>query len=116
MRSLPVLLGAVLLLGLTGCGASHHRYTVRQVERAFAAQGVQLRRERVQDTPALVVLRHGSKAHLVWVGVLIVPPQQSPALYFGKRHGERFTKQGNVFVSFDPSNASAVGAALAGLH
>jgi hypothetical protein len=108
-------LATATVLGVVGCGASH-RYTVKQVEQAFVAEGVQLRRTGAQPSSALVILRHGSKAHFVWVAVLVVPPQQSPLLYFDKRRGDRFTKHGNVFASFDPSNASTVEAAMARLH
>ena len=119
MRSVLVVLVAALLLGLTGCGASHRRYTVEQVEQAFAAQGVRLRRVGAEVPPAFVVLRHGTMPHLIFVGVQVVSPRPGHASYFGTdRHGERFTftKRGNVLVLSDRSDAAAAEAALARLH
>lgn len=122
MRSLPLLVAVVLLLGsLTGCGSSRPKgvnfhsssrhYTVTQVEAAFAAQGLPLRLAHEQF-PGYVVL-HGGETHLVTVLVGISGGQGIPA---GATGGDRTQRNGNIRVAFDPSHAQAVENALARLH
>lgn len=123
MRSLPRLLALGLLLGsLTACGSSRPKginfhsaggtYTATQVERAFAAQGVQLRLAHEQ-IPGYVVL-HGGNAPSHLITVLVKLPAAPAALVNNAAGGQRL-KAGNVSVSFDPSHAGAVKSALARL-
>lgn len=123
MRSLPRLLALGLLLGsLTACGSSRHKgvsfhspggnYTATQVERAFAAQGVQLRLAHEQ-IPGYVVLHGGSApSHLITV---LVKLPAAPAAPVDSGVGGRRIRAGNVSVAFDPSHAHAVESALARL-
>jgi hypothetical protein len=125
VRSLPLLLAVALVLGaLTGCGSSQPkgvdfhsargRYTVTQVEAAFAAQGIQLRLAHEQ-LPGEVVLHGGPKPpHLVTVLVALENGHAGPMPYAGS--GQRIQTNGNVRVSFDPSHARPVKDALARLH
>jgi hypothetical protein len=115
---------AVLLGSLTGCGSSRPtgvgfhsargRYTVTQVEAAFAAQGIQLRLAHEQ-LPGEVVLHGGPKPpHLVTVLVGLAAGRAGPLPSEGG--GQHVQTQGNVRVSFDSSHAQAVTSALARLH
>ena len=123
MRSLPLLLALGLLLGaLTACGASRPKgtssraadqhYTARQIERAFAAQGIVLRLANEQ-VPGYVVLQSGNESRsLVAVLVGLSAGIARPTAY--ETSGRRI-KRGNVWVSFGPAKARAVENALARL-
>lgn len=115
---------AALLGGLTGCGSSQPkgvnfhsaggRYTVTQVEAAFAAQGIRLRLAHEQ-LPGEVVLHGGPKGpHLVTVLVGLSNGHVGPMPAEGS--GQRVQTHGNVRVSFDSSHVQAVTSAVARLH
>jgi hypothetical protein len=119
MRSLTLLLALGLLAGIvTACGSSRPKgvsfhsadrhYTARQVEAAFAAQGIQLSLANEQ-LPGYVALQQGRKL------AVLVELSTGSAGRIDYRTGGRRIKAGNVWVSFDPSNAEAVKNALARL-
>ena len=122
MRLIAFPLSLILVSGLlTACGTASHRYTVGQIKGAFAAQGVRLQKS--HDPPltgsGVVVLRHGTKPHFIAVLVETASPAKGPLLYLARSRGERrdrVTKDGNLIVSFDPSDATAVSAAIASLR
>jgi hypothetical protein len=123
MRSLTLLLALGLLVGiLTACGSSRPQgvsfhsasghYTVRQVEAAFAAQGIQLRLAHEQ-IPGYFVL-HGGRTPPKSVAVL-VKLSSGPAGTGDSLTGGQRLRRGNIWVSFDSPNAEAVKNALARL-
>ena len=119
MRTLQLLVAVVLLVGiLTACGSSRPKgvsfhsadrhYTARQVEAAFAAQGIQLSLANEQ-LPGYLVLQGGRKLAVL---VKLSAGQPGPVRY---PSGDERLETGNVLVSFDPSKAEVVKNALARL-
>jgi hypothetical protein len=120
MKVVPIFLAFGLIVGvLAGCGSTRpkgvsfhsasRRYTVRQVEEAFAAQGIRLREVAHRLDPGVVPLR---RDHLVEALVIV---KASGIQYIDTQH-HRYRKNGNVFVFFNASNAESVKTALARLH
>lgn len=115
-----VLLSAV---ALAGCGASHrqpmarfalgHVYSVRQAQRAFAAQGVHLRNVTPKDFRGLVAFLDGRPSHAVFLYVIqegckcALPPPI---------HNASRTRHGNVLVLWLRKERPVVRAALRSLH
>ena len=133
MRVLPILVAVVVLGAASGCGSSRaaginfhsarHHYTVTQVERAFAAQGIRLRRSRYSEFPSTVAL---SQAIPVGVNPMSVRPGSLVSLlvrvsagptygHFNLPLGYRSQRHGNVRVFASPPNRP-VETALARLH
>jgi hypothetical protein len=149
-----VALVAASVVGVLGCGgaAKHahtkpissfssqcddcvHRYTVKQVETAFAAQGIRLRKATRQPISGFVVLEEGQKSHLVATLVRVSAtktklPRLSHSLRLDRKdlgndfafiaeasgRDYRIQRAGNVVAFFDPSHAQSVRAALARFH
>jgi hypothetical protein len=133
-----IALVAASVVGVLGCGgagkptrtkpltsfSSHcdncgHHYTVRQVETAFAAQGIRLHKATRQPIPGFVALQGGQKPHLV--GTLVKVSARdlgNDFAFIGEPSGGdyRIQRAGNVVASFDPSHAQSVRAALAQFH
>ena len=119
MRSPALLLALALLVGvLAACGSSRpegvsfhsasREYTARQVEAAFAAEGIQLSLAHEQ-LPGYIVLQGGRKL------AVLVKVSAGQAGRIDYPTGGRRIKAGNVWVSFDPSKAEVVKNALARL-
>jgi hypothetical protein len=151
----PVTVGLVALALTTGCGSSRGRtvgphsaaprYTVQEVEAAFAQHGIHLHRlpprnpesahfarrvsravrQRIirqikRDEGSLISLQGGHVPHRVGV---VVETRRSLGISYtsvnsiiGPPHKERFTTRGNVIAVFDPDEREAVTAALGDLH
>jgi hypothetical protein len=147
-------LAAASVVGVLGCGGAGkhahtkpissfssqcdncvHRYTVKQVETAFAAQGIRLHKATRQPISGFVALQGGQKPHLVTTLVRLSAtktkrPRLSHSLRLDRKHlgndfafiaepsgrDYRIQRAGNVIVSFDPSHAQSVTAALARFH
>jgi hypothetical protein len=104
----------VLVAGfvLAGCGSSgaRHRYTLRQVKTAFAAQGITLRK--MVGTRHLVVLKDSQ-----WFGPFgyqRVGDKQSSGTQFlvFVGNGPHSTQRGNVWVGYSAGEGATVRAAL----
>lgn len=148
-------MAAATVVGLVGCGGSKHdsnaavktaecqgcilpspnrHHTVTQVEAAFAAQGLQLRKYTRFSIPGFTILLHGHKQPQL-VTVLIGDPhadqsswthnQTAPyqghltTLYIlGRNAGGHYSthREGNVRVYFAPPNTQPVQAALSRLN
>jgi hypothetical protein len=111
-----VLLLAVVVIA-TGCGSSGfhsatHHYSVDQVEAAFAAHGIELRKEAQQRVPAYVVLRSDK----VLVTVVRTPKANRLPLTDLGFGPDTATHHGNVLVIYKPAQRAPVTAALAALH
>jgi hypothetical protein len=100
-----------------GCGSSGfhsatHHYSVDQVEAAFAAHGIELRKDTQQKVPAYVALRSDK------ISVTVVRGSKRSGvpmvdLGFGPNAAIR---HGNVLVIYQPAQKAPVTAALAALH
>jgi hypothetical protein len=116
MRVVPLAAVSVLLVvALSACSFSHHRYSVRQVEAAFASQGIRLHKTVLQEAPGFVVLRYGRRPHFITVGVR-TRAKQSGFVYFAGSRRARLTRRGNVVAISDAGDLAAVRSALAELH
>ena len=115
----------VILVG-AGCGSSGfhsatHAYSVRQVEAAFAAHGIKLRKPQRQPVSGVVAL-DGTQRDGAHLGVLVAatvrlanPTRLVPSLVNSR--GPRVPrKHGNVVVVALPGSTVSVNAALADLH
>jgi hypothetical protein len=111
------------------CGVSlhspNHHYSVRQVEAAFASQGIHLHRLHPPKTfkqlmPGAVVLRFGSSASsFVTVWVNFKPRGLTGFVFLGAPHRSprpRVTHHGDVIAANDSGHSAAVKSALAELH
>lgn len=105
------LVGGVALTG--PAGAATHRYSVRQVERAFASHGAPLRNVTPRSYRGLVAMLDGrpSLPVFVYVNVTACKCALRPAL----RHAD-VTRHGNVEVLWRRGEKSAVRAALRSLR
>jgi len=113
MSVVPLAAVSVLLVAaLSSCSFSHHRYSVGQVEAAFASQGVQLHKA-AKQVPGVVVLRYGRRPHFITVGVRTRAGQLG-RVYFSRR--AHVTRRGNVVAISDAGDLAAVRSALAQLH
>ena len=74
----------LLVVALSACSFSSHRYSVAQVEAAFASQGVQLHKAPTQEIPGVVILRFGRRPHFITVGVRTRVHQQEFAYFANK--------------------------------
>jgi uncharacterized protein YceK len=121
------LLSVVALVITSGCGSSRTRsvgsnsatrhYTVTQVETAFAAQGVRLRRIDGPTSFGLVILRRPSESR--FIEALVTTPGARPpdrVVLNGDTLSYRTRKDRNVTVFYAISTAPTVKAALASLH
>ncbi|HKD94708.1 MAG TPA: hypothetical protein VKB43_08390 [Gaiellaceae bacterium] len=103
--------------------ARSHRHSVRQVEAAFASQGIHLHRMQLPRTfdgvrRRSVLLRYGSGTNYVTVAV-VGPERANNFEIFGARTGTprpRITRDGNLIVFYSPGHSAAVKSALAELH
>ena len=123
-----MLIGIVILGAVSGCGSSRPKgvnfhsasrhYTVREVESAFAAQGIPLQKDAKQPIPGSILLRGGHRPHLVSALVRVSGANGTYFVFLGVRSNSdrRTTRHGNVAASFDPTNAEGVKAAFARLH
>ena len=149
-----IVLGTATIVGALGCGgagkptrtkpitsfSSHcddcgHQYTLKQVETAFAAQGIPLHRLKNQPIHGFVLLQGGHKPRVVATLVKVSstktkPPKLPHSFPFhppkalassfvfvaARSRHYRLTRDGNVTAFFDPSKAQSVRAALAQLH
>ena len=113
---------AVLVALLSGCGSSGfhsatHRYSVHQVEAAFAAHGIKLRRSEKQEQRKAIAL--GSDKVGVYIAATVPGAKPSRVIPdFGRLFGPiSMRKHGNVLVvfkNFTPTRP--IDAALAELH
>jgi hypothetical protein len=103
------LVGGVVLAGSAGA-ASHHRYSVRQVERAFVTHGVPLRNVTPKSYRGLVAMLDGRPSHPVYVYVSVTACKCAPLRHAG------VTRHGNVEVLWRRGEKPAVRAALRSLH
>jgi uncharacterized protein YceK len=124
----PATLLPVVALAITsGCGSSRTRpvgshsatshYTVKQVETAFAAQGVRLHRIDAPKSFGLVILRRPSESP--FIEALVRTPGTRPpdrVVLNGGTLSFRTRTHRNVTVLYALSTAPTVKAALAGLH
>jgi hypothetical protein len=106
---------------ISGCGVSFHspnnHYTVKQVEEAFAAQGVRLRKAKNHEIPGYVVLRRGQKPPQLLAALVSTNQAATTGYVVGDSPpAYRIKKRGNVTVSFDSSDAQPVKSALSRLH
>ena len=149
-----IVLGTATIVGALGCGgaskptrtkpitsfSSHcdncgHHYTVKQVETAFAAQGIPLHRPKNQPIHGFVLLQGGQKPRVVATLVKVSAtktklPKLSHSLplhppkaivsdfvfVVARSRHYRLRRDGDVTALFDPSKAQSVRAALAQLH
>lgn len=117
MRFSLILFAVVVLAACAGCGGSRH-YTPKQVQSAFAAQGIQLRyRHNLPNSVAMLdrdgnvavsIYGSASGAHAMY---LTAPPFQGsgPPPF----HRE---EKANLIAFFKPSLAESVKRALARIH
>ena len=115
----------VIIVG-AGCGSSGvhsatHVYSVQQVEAAFAAHGIKLRKAQRQPLSRVVAL-DGTQRDGAQLGVLVAatvrlanPTRLVPGLV-NSRGPRAPRKHGNAVVVALPSSTVAVNAALADLH
>ena len=124
-------MGVLLVALLAGCGGSHavqggsvslhiygrtqsppRRYSVAQVKRAFADQGIRL--HRVEDGQGRVLLStvHAAPRRGVQVEVETGPPAGATLVLLGQQKA----RQDNVRASSDDAEAGTVRAALHELH
>jgi hypothetical protein len=107
---------------VSGCGvhSPNHRYSVPQVEAAFASQGIHLHKAAKQVVPYLVILRYGSYRRLpqqITVVVRTGRPNDLVELGSSKAYlRPRITRHGNVIAAYDPADSAAVKSALTELH
>jgi hypothetical protein len=97
---------------LSACGSSHrvglHDYSVQQVKRVFAAHGIPLRQARFGPATGVVELRN----HKVEVDVVSAHTTEWGTVSSGD---SRNRVRRNVIVTYPPSHARAVEAALRSL-
>jgi len=93
---------------------------VRQVETAFAAQGVRLQRIEVQQAPGLVTLRRPSETRFVEALITSRGARAPDHVVLNLMNGDTLSfqkeKRGNVTVFYARPTAPRVEAALASLH
>jgi hypothetical protein len=114
---------AVVVVGLTaGCGSSYnHRYSVMQVTRAFASQGITLRPK--QRLPGIVFLAYGLTNFVPlssrFVSVTVRTRRSTPFVIYGTDRTVRHAntdRRGNVTVFSTTDETEAVETALGELH
>jgi hypothetical protein len=123
----PATLLSVAALAITsGCGASRSRavdsrpathYTVKQVETAFAGQGVRLRRIDDPTSFGVVILRRPSESPFI-EALVETPGMRAPdrVVLNGDTVSFRTRTDRNVTVFYAHSTGPTVKAALANLH
>ena len=110
--------GLAFLAGCGGSGrqlshAATHRYSVRQVERAFAAQGIHMRNVSPRAYRGSLALLDGRPAHSVYA--YVETGKFTGALKPAIRKAN-VTRHGNVEVLWQRGERSAVRAALLRLN
>ena len=114
MRGANLIGAGLAIAALSACGSSHRArapdYSLRQVKRVFAAAGLPLRTARHGPAGGVVELRSRGVEVDVEVGSATTRWQ---SVVPGNR---RLRGVGNVIVSFPPSRARAVEAALRSLE
>ena len=106
---------------VSGCGvsfhSSRHHYTVRQVEAAFAAHGVDLHTGLRQALPGFVEFQYGRRPHFVTLAIYTRRvPERIKAFRRPTGGHVRFRRRANVLAFSDPGDFAAVKSALAELR
>ena len=138
---LLAVVAVLLAVVLSACGSSHrrasqgitasvevarfpaqtHNFSVRQVETAFASQGIKLQRDPLWEKGGKFInLDYGHYGQLPhYVSVIVstgTSPARSGVALMVRGHTVRRARQGNVAAFSDSDTFTAVKSALASLH